>query len=526
MSKLLQQTKAQLQEHWIVVCAVLVVIIATIPAVLVRNHWLYNLEPYPDAFYYALMGQNWVEKGDLALWYQDSRLTVALPPFYSIVLGLGYLVWSPDLVTSFVGVNIILQILTVVLLYATLKQTTTRRLAVLVGILVYLSHPVIYWLPLVAMSENVALPLFALTLYGLTHPQTDKRAVLTVFGSMGLVATRFLAFTVAGASWLLVMVDILRKASKRTIVITVSCFLILGVVISAFLESRGLGPVSILYNSYLSISRQQYGYSFGNILTNATFYLNTLIGTSGRILWQSGPLSSGGFLILFLLGVCSTFSQKKWYFGFLLAGLSFVQVPLLLLYFTVDNRYLILILPVLALGIGWLFDSVGSYKQSLLLVFLALSILVQLMAQKSLIRELVVSNFFGKSTAWQHQAIVNFDQFANESSGEEIIITALPPFLIDAYQQEKYQVLPLSDQQEFIQKGTFVWGSDFQPEENLMIYYQQQLDSGRNLFISNAYITHSQHVILDYQKYEEEFNLELIRSGCDNACNIYRLTTK
>ncbi len=144
--------------------------------------------------------------------------------------------------------------------------------------------------------------------------------------------------------------------------------------------------------------------------------------------------------------------------------------------------------------------------------------------QISLFKEIISFNVLHRSTAWQYQAIKQFDLYFLDKSDVKII-TALPPFLVDAYQETEYRVLPLSQSQEFLQKKELVWGTDV-PYENLMEGYITWLKQSKRLFISNAYITHQQSVIEDYEAYKTQFDLELVSSGCLDACNIYELHLK
>jgi hypothetical protein len=115
--------------------------------------------------------------------------------------------------------------------------------------------------------------------------------------------------------------------------------------------------------------------------------------------------------------------------------------------------------------------------------------------------------------------------FNNHLEEEVLIITALPPFLVDVYQTTSYRVLPMSPDQEFLSKKQYVWGDDINYAD-LRGTYREWLEEGRELYISNAYITHQQSVIEDYESYKESFEFEIMAEGCDQACNIYRLSLK
>ena len=130
-----------------------------------------------------------------------------------------------------------------------------------------------------------------------------------------------------------------------------------------------------------------------------------------------------------------------------------------------------------------------------------------------------------RSQSWQQQAVV-------ELSGNSVIddtaylITALPPSLFAVYGPQSHQILPLSKNQEFIQTGKNLWTDELTDSQNLLGEYQLWLEEGRTLYITNAYITHQQAVIEDYEAFKTRFDLELVSEGCQEACNLYRLNLK
>ena len=72
-------------------------------------------------------------------------------------------------------------------------------------------------------------------------------------------------------------------------------------------------------------------------------------------------------------------------------------------------------------------------------------------------------------------------------------------------------------------EGQRPWG-DSVDYKNLLNDYRSMIDDGQKLYLSNAYITHQQSVVEDYESYKDEFGLELVLEGCLGACNLYLLS--
>jgi hypothetical protein len=205
--------------------------------------------------------------------------------------------------------------------------------------------------------------------------------------------------------------------------------------------------------------------------------------------------------------------------------LFIAQFPLLLIFYTFDSRYIILTVALIATMIGWAFSRFSIKNLYLKLTLLGIFFTLHLMGQIPLFKQVVANNILHTSVGWQYEAVKNFDSyFSQNAERQPLLITALPPHLVASYQKQKYSLLPLSPDQEFLQKGEYVWGSTV-PYDSLIDGYRMWLTDGKEIYITNAYITHQQSVIGDYEEYKRHFNFELVSEGCLSACNIYKLST-
>lgn len=506
----------------------------TLPAFWQSSHLLYNLEPYPDGLLYALSARNFILEGDLALNYQDSHTDFWVAPLYSYVLAIGYLLSQTPQI--FYLVNILLGLLSLVALFILTWKTTHSSIAVFITSVIYLAHSYILWLPTIPMAENLSLLLLISSLAFLLIPekQSWKSFSFLMLSAIGLVLTKYATAVLALALIVLGIIQFRHNYTKPFFLISVSAMLFAFFSFSILITS----PFNLL-QSFVSalISGTNSYYSFSFFFSNLSSYLNTLVGSNGTFLWQTTPLSSIWILIVFLISLATLWMKKiqyRWKI-FILASIFVAQFPLMLIFYVVDARYIIFSIPIFAIGIGWLaaFAWERSYRFSVFLV-LGLLLVAHMLTQQPLLRQIVADNVLGRSTAWQHEAILHFDQTIPQSTKETFLITALPPHLIDAYSQSQYKSLPLSTNQEFISKGQWVWGSEMDPKlthENFASLYDQsdlfnlvdQLigTTEQLVYISNAYITHQSSVLSDYEMFKERYTLELYKTGCSRACDVY-----
>lgn len=512
---------------WGLICtlvSIVAYITLTLPGYFQPNHLLYNLEPYPDGILYSLAARNWIKNGELGLQYRDSFLNYWVQPLYAFVLSIGYLVNYS--VSTFYLVNIILGCSTLAVVLLTVKHTTHNTGSLAFASATFFFHAYTLWLPTVPMAENLSLFLFSVAIWGLVTNDTFswKKSILVFLCVLGLAATKSASIILALGMMLIALQQVIRQLPKIAVGVLAGAAVIALIIYSLFVQNLFV----LLLRHFASLVSEDSQYIalkfFG---PNISQYWNALVSETGKFLWFVTPLSSILIFLLFL-GAPLIFkitknktSQTK---SLMLVTLFLFQLPLMLVFYTVDARYIIYSIPLFAIQIAWLVNEIFQTKKLFFLIPICFSLLMLLIQQKALFQEIIASNILGKSTAWQYVAIKHFDS-ALKDSEDALIVTALPPFLFDAYSEADYRVLPLSTSQEFIQKGEYVWGSDVS-YQNLDAGYKKLLQEGNVLYISNAYITHQQSVIQDYEKFKNLFNAELVSEGCLSACNIYKLTLK
>jgi hypothetical protein len=476
------------------------------------NHFFYNLEPYPDGLVYGLSGRNLaLNKGfQLVTNYGSSRVWTA--PLYQLFLFSGY-IFSSRIETAYV-LNILLGIFGLCFFIKIIDITIKKLWLKILGIIVYLSHAVIFWLPTLMMSENLSLTTFIAFIYFYLEKNSIKKYFLSILIGMSFFFTKFSLIGVTLGSLVVIGKEYLKfKPKQKKIIFIIFPFLIL--IFELLLKSREISSLRV-FNSIFE--KGNIFFSFRFIIPNLIIYTKMLILNKGFFLWLDIGLTNFIFFGLFLTSLFVLFKKKLWQKFWLLIVLFLAQFPLQLVFYVADARYIIYSIPLIVLGVTWLVDALPE-KRRILIPLVVLGIFLQLFMQRNLVRQIVADNLLGRSTAWQYEAIKHFNSVLEDDS---LIITALPPFLVDTYQEKNYRVLPLSYTQEFMNKKQYVWGDDIH-YENIMETYRNWINEGKTIYISNSYITHHQDVVKDFENFKKEFTLKSISNGCENACNIYRL---
>lgn len=551
----MQNIVSRLARHLALVALLCIFALTQVFALFQPNHSLKNLEPYPDSLLYALGARNLAATGTLGLTYRDSTLPHWVPPLYTLVLSLGYAVSSYPPV--FVLTNTLLALATIIALYWGTLHTTNSKTAAILVVFAYLAHAWVWWLPSLALSENLSLFLFTLGAISLTALKTKPLTRLLIVGAVAvaLVFTRYASVTIAATLVALSLLPHLKSRSKQQLFLVAALLAVAGAGFGLLVTNPlalGLSFINRL------LAPDDPYFSLGFFLPNLGTFAGALLGNNASFLWQSLPFTSIFLSIwLALLGILANHFNKLQSQAKTLLILFLAQLPLQLVFYVADTRYLIYSLPLIALATGWSFALLSRrVVRRVLLPFFLCLIGLHTLTQHALFKEVLASNFFGTSAAWQVEAVAHFDQFFKQKRAEDIesnieatstnqpayLITALPPFLVDAYSAAdatNYRLLPLSTHQEFAAKDEWVWGSNptskhwpALPQEKknqtltpelFHLLYDQLLLEGERLYISNAYITHLSSVVADYETLKGRYLFAPVSTGCEGACDLFVL---
>lgn len=510
-----------IKENNVILMSICLLLGIMVPAFFLPNHFLANLEPYPDGLLYNLAARNLVREGDLSLIYGNAKLPFWMPPAYSFVLSVGYLfIQTP---TAFYLSNLLLACVNTIFMYKIVQKIVgDKKKSFLLLILFTLQATYLYIMQL-PLSENLALTLF---ITALAYFYRDNRNAMATFYflccAFGLALTRYAAtpLTVIFIGyWLIEQVNQHLKF-KRLVIYSIG-FSIISVCI---LYANNILLHQVMSDFFWDMFFSSKYYSFGFIPQNIHFYLQTLVGFPHTLVWYKQPLVSFFVALPALAFLCYSLmarplpkNSSKYRF---IMGLIMAQLALPLIFYHQDTRYVYFTLPLYIVLIGYASTHYNKSAHSYL--FILCILIASTVTQIKPLAQIIKSNYVPTRIGWQRMAISEFDRVYERSAARPQLITALPPFLISAYQTGSYTVLPLSEHQEFIAKGQQAWGGGV-PLTELRREYAAWLKQGKKLYISNAYITHQQSVIDDFEAYKSMFTLRQVSEGCYSACNIYEL---
>lgn len=516
--------RVQKLPYWVICSgAVLVFIMLVFTSPSNDHHFLLNVEPYPDGLFYVRSALNIARSGHFLVEYQGFVLYPQITPLYSYLLAVGYFL-SPQ-PGFFYFTNCVLGIITIIFLFLSLYQVTRKKWLICGGLAIYLSHMIVFWLPSVPMAENAVLALFSVTLFFLvSYLQSQRRRDLLLLLSC-VLALVFAKYTLIGVSAVLELVMLVQVLRKRQ---TVNAGLIVGIsgvtaaifwYVQLHLGQHPLAGFSAQNFNQPSVVTGAVFYSFNYIWSNAITYVKALLGFKVPFLWLHESITTFGYSLLFLFGLGWLLIKKNLRSGvYLFVFLS--QFPLLFIFYVVDQRYIILTLPLFALGITYLGTKVKSKK--LFVTLLVASIALQCFSQLPFLRSLVAANMLNRSQAWQYEAVKVFNA---QLPADSYIVTALPPLFVDLYSNHQYHLLPLSPKQEFLDKKQYVWGSEIR-YQNLAETFSDLLSQNHLVFISNAYLSSNHEFSLDYQKLGDQFVFKKVAEGCFGTCDVFQLELK
>lgn len=499
-----------------------------------------NLEPFPDAMFYTTTPRCFIKgRGWTMCRLHDERLQevpTAVPPLYSSLFIPGYLINSD--VRTFYFTNVILSFISLYLLYAVLKNYFTNKAVIGTILFFYVTNYFVYWLPTLAMAENVLIPVFLLSILLLQKKSFSKiDGIYAGLIAAGFYATKFSFLPLTLLYPLLFSIKLIR--SDQTIKEKIYTVLLLLFFFSmVILPIFGLEEVLFFLNQYLNGAldpnssahiKQGGGYfSLSYIPKHFIEYSGPLIGKSQRFLWDYTPLTERWIALPALLGLLLTLRKKSvdisniWLVAAVLAQLFFMSA-----FYSIDARYVYHFLPVLLIGFGFFLQHLQKtlFKNKLnfytvLLIFFGIYSITNLLRLKSA----VMVNLKYSESPWWYLAQIEMNSYFDtlpKVSDKPILITLLAPYFADNYSHNNYTPLPLSNQQDFQEYFPLVWGDgDY---SNFISLYQNKLDSGLEVYITNYGINGSSYFQESYETIAQNFELIQVQSGCHNLCNIYKL---
>lgn len=505
-----------------------------------------NLEPFPDAFFYTttprclIEGRGW--KMCRLFDKNKESFKPAVPPAYSILLVPGYLI-NFD-VRTFYFTNVLIALSTLYLFYIVLGNFFKNQYIVGLLLFFYVTNYFSYWLPTLAMSENLLIPVFLLSVLLLQNNKISKTSSLIAgIVSAAFYGTKFsfLPLTALFPIFYFIKIIQLEKIKKEKILKII--FLILPVIIFLLIifgKEQAIILLNQLTNGAFDSSSSQHIKSGGGYFSINYFpehikkYGIILLGKSQRFLWDNTPLVDSWIALPGIFGILISFRKKKnlltkiWLVIAIIAELILISN-----FYSIDSRYLYHCMPILLIGFGFFLNHLNNtlLKNKInFFFFIGILFIIYFIPNIIRLKSAIMINLKYSETPWWYlsQLEMNkyFDTYQEQIGNKKrpVLVTLSSQFLTDNYSNRNYDTLPLNVQQDFEEHFAKIYGPGNYKE--LIKLYKEYILDEYNVFVTNYGVSASSSFQDSYRNIEDNFNLTLMQSGCYNLCNVYKLEIK
>lgn len=508
-----------------------------------------NFEPYPDTFNYINPALSLIEGTGFHI-YREGRIRKQnVPPMYSFSLIPVFLLKADPRMAYYA--NVVLAFVSLFFFWAILRKIFVNNLIIFFLLILYITNYFIYWVPSLIMAENLTLTLFLASIFLLLSRTTLVNLTTLAALAIGVYAAKYANIPITVTIILLT----LGKIIPTKLVLNQKIKLILFFLLAALLffvmlaifegATRGNNIFTQIIEHLSSIQKSipkgdiqseaistSSWFGIQYIKQNLPLYINSLIGEPNRFLWDNTPIVPKYTALTGLIGIFSGIFRKK--FRFLSLALFFcisTSVIFMSTFYTFDARYIYIAIPSLVIGLGLFLTGLESkvfnrkiFFNSLVFVFIC----IYLIGNFTKIKGQISLNLRYAETPWNYIAVLKMNEYFSSDKiidgKKPVLISALPPFLIDYYSNENYTLLPLSYEQEFRGFKELVWGpNDY---SNLPKLYTKYLNEGFDLYMSRAGLGNESYTNRDFNTIVKEFDTKLVLFGCYDQCNIYRVRLK
>lgn len=510
-----------------------------------------NFEPFPDAIYYVASAKNFIAGHGFTISREGRYFTPPIPPLYSIVLSPSFLVTDDP--RAFYFINVIIALISLSLFYIILVRLKFNKLICTLLLLLYVTNYFLYWMPTLAMAENLIILLYLGAILILISDLIPFNIFIMSMLGIGFYATKYASISLTASFFAAYCFKFIHPDGKKKILYKKFMQFIFYVLFFSsilFLSeeiSKGTSPLhslNIVKNSLIktnlesqsaeTIKTSSTWFSIDYINLNIWHYINSLIGKSEKFLWDSTPIipvivGVGGILGLAI----GLFIKQRRLLCIALSISLITSIIFMSTLYTYDIRYIYFAIPTLLIGFGILIHeslikfSTGLIKTCIifstifLILFFSITNAIKIKSQISL-------NLRYAETPWYYISILKMNEFFSKdkiiNDKKPIVVSALPPYLVDFFSNGNYTLLPLSYQQEFRNMKETVWGlNDY---SDLPKLYESYMQKGFSVYLAKYGLGNEGYTNHDFQVIIGKFNTELIFKGCFEQCNIYKLNLK
>ncbi len=404
------------------------------------------------------------------------------------------------------------------------------------------------------MAENLTLTLCLGAVFLLLSKPSIFNSMFVAFLIVAIYATKYASIPISIMVILMFLLKIFTEhltASKKKLFLSFLIFLAIFYALLAIGETAIKGKnfldqlssfIEIFYKSIpknnteaaiVSVSGKSSWFGIEYISRNIPIYIKALCGGSMRFLWDSTPIIPGFVGILGSIGIIWNIFRKQYRFAcislfvFVLTSVMFMST-----FYTYDARYIYIVIPILIIGFGIFLISIENklFKNRRFIInFLVLTVIAFYLGTNFMrIKSQISLNLRYAETPWYYVAVLKMNEYFTKDKivdrKKPVLISALPPFLIDYYTNKNYSLLPLSYEQEFRSMKELVWGpNDY---SNLPKLYAKYLNEGYDLYVSRSGLGNEGYTNRDFNAIVAEFDTNLVQFGCFDQCNIYSVKLK
>jgi len=503
-----------------------------------------NLEPYPDTIHYTLPPRSLVMGGPFMIYREDRSARTSVGPLYSLTLIPFYLI-NHD-VRMFYFANVLMSLVSLWLLFLILKKITEDKLVVGLTLFLFVTNYFNYWFPQWAMAENLLMPIFFFGVWLLM----SKPRIGYVFGA-ALVTVAFYAtkkacapLTIVFAIMYLLKLLVSKNRFKNTmwfVLFSVVIFLPLLWYQITYIGGNPLEVFSGLF-SHFSKSGQiasvvtptsvgNAWFSMKYLTINLPLYLKALVGDRARFLWDFTPVVSRWVGVLGLFGLFTAIFVRR--FRLISVTLIFLllgEILFMSVFYAFDMRYVYHAIPTLLLGFAILMSLSRDFfeRKRMSKVFVCLVVIIfgtYFLKNAVRLKSQIMINVKYAETPWYYISVLKLNDFFTKekvvNDNKPIVISPMPPYYIDYYSNGNYELLPLSNDQEFRHGMNETWGT--RDYSDLFKIYRDYLKSGRSLYVSTYGLGNEAYLHKSFDNLRKTFMLEEVYDGCYTQCKIYQV---
>lgn len=511
-----------------------------------------NLEPHPDTFTYINPALNFVKGRGFNMNREGRAIQPQVPPLYSVSLVPSFVIRLDPRMAYYT--NVALAFISLFFFWMILRKIFTDKLIIYLLLILYTTNYFIYWVPSLVMAENLTLTLCLGAVFLLLSKPSIFNSMFVAFLIVAIYATKYASIPISVMVILMFLLKILTEhltASKKKLVLSFLIFLAIFYTLLAIGETAIKGKnfldqsssfIEIFYKSIpknnteaatASVSGVSSWFGIEYISRNIPIYINALFGGSMRFLWDNTPLIPGFVGILGSVGILWNIFRKQYRFAcislfvFVLTSVIFMST-----FYTYDARYIYIVIPILIIGFGIFLISIENKlfrNRRFIINFLVLTVIAFYLGTNFMrIKSQISLNLRYAETPWYYIAILKMNEYLTfdkiKGDKKPVLISALPPFLVDYYTNSNYTLLPLSYDQEFRSMKALVWGpNDY---SDLPELYKKYLNEGYDVYVSRAGLGNEGYTNRDFNTIVKEFDTKLVQPGCYDQCNIYSVKLK